>query len=76
MNRTRFRCEFTPECLVFCIGMVLVCLEGPYLVLRSLAEAQMTTLTPTPPTPDQRPAPLRFTVCHDCLRHCGLCSGL
>ena len=68
MNRTRFRCEFTPECLVFCIGMVLVCLEGPYLVLRSLAEAQMTTLTHTPPTPDQRPAPgygllFAMTVC-------------
>lgn len=33
-------------------------LEGPHLILRSFAEVQMTTLTPAPPTPDQRPAPL------------------
>ena len=48
-------CELMLDHPVFCIGMVLVCLEGPYFILRSLAEAQMTTLTRAPPP---RPTPL------------------
>ena len=49
VNVPRLWCEFTLECLVFCIGMVLVCLEGPYFILTSLVEVQMTTLPPPHP---------------------------
>ena len=49
---TVYGCEFTLDHLVFCIGMLLLGLEGAYFTLTSLVEVQMTTLTPhLPPTP-------------------------
>ena len=51
---TVYGCEFTLDHLVFCIGMLLLGLEGAYFTLTSLVEVQMTTLTPhLPPTPSR-----------------------